>query len=95
MFVIVERSYGVVEKFSRLGWHAVSINFMYWFSLVGKNMPPLFSVLSFVLCFECNIFGATLYVHRCITVQLTFFCEKHLKYQIFFNKYKSSLSKNI
>ena len=63
--------------------------------LVGKNMPPLFSVLSFVLCFECNIFGATLYVHRCITVQLTFFCEKHLKYQIFFNKYKSSLSKNI
>ena len=29
MFLIVERSYGVVEKFPRLGWHAVSIIFMY------------------------------------------------------------------
>ena len=37
MSVIVERSYGVVEKFSRLGWHAVSIIFMHWFSRINME----------------------------------------------------------
>ena len=57
MFVIVERSYGVVEKFSRLGWHAVSINFMYWFSRINMEFDVKIArnyMLTGMHSYSCN-----------------------------------------